>query len=173
MIMGFKILAVMFWGAASLAPAAIAGQQPEPVKQQTVQPAATVNKYNFFGKQAYIVEPKIEAVLLLSDEQKKKLAALQTELLTPISAQESRRKSEERKAGKNPTREERRANALSFALQLTQALRDIQKRAKDVLTPEQLTLISTIDAALKVDPAVKIETLLNPEQLKALRTAKA
>lgn len=122
--------------------------QQEPAKEAK-QPKPTLNRHGFFSKPTYTVEPRIEEVLLLSPEQKTKLQTIADELLLPLTEQETQRKLQQRRAGIQPTPEERQNAAIAFAITMGRAVQQVRTLSKVVLTPEQIATVEKIEASVK------------------------
>jgi len=118
------------------------------VKWDAQQPTAHSNHHGFFSRQTYQVEPKIEAVLLLTAEQHKKMNAILNAIMEPLALREAHRKREERRSGKRPADEERKVAQLRYGVQMIQGLREAQKRWKSLLTAEQTAIIEKVDSAV-------------------------
>lgn len=130
--------------------------------QEKKAKAPPLPRLNVFSPLAYAAEPNIEAVLLLTDEQKAKLnQAVQDTVRSSAVLALMPKKGE-------PVDKDRQAQ---FKQEVQKAQTELTKRAEEVLTPEQRATIRKVDDALKtaLDGAITQE---QKDRLAALRKPK-
>lgn len=133
------------WFALFLNGGAIA--QPK-VVQSEAKPVATLRQ-GFFSPQSYRVQSDLDEALSLTPKQKKQMQVAHHEVITPIFAEQLKRRIEERQRGTKPTAEERKAARIRFAVQMFGAIRELRKRYIALLNADQKALVETVDATVK------------------------
>lgn len=142
-----------------LAIAIIAGSAVCALAAQKPAKATATPRLNVFSPTAYAVEPNIEVVLQLTDEQKQKVAkAVQETVQAPAIVELKPKKGEKAdKAKQGKLKEE-----------MTKAQAELKKRVADILTTEQKATIQKVDDTLKQ----ALDTALTKEQKEKLETTK-
>jgi hypothetical protein len=121
---------------------------------------ALVAKLFAFSPQAYALEPGIDSVLLLTDDQKEKLAAAYAETVGQVDLKALGAKAKD----KNTTDADRKAAMAELKTKTEAAQSAFKSKIDSILTAEQKATIK------KVDDAVKgaLEASLSAEQKEAL-----
>ena len=132
----------------------------------------------------YGAEPALDAIVMLTDEQKEKARAAAAEVLHAPALMELRKKAEDKNAAeadRNAAREQLRAEQ-------PKAQAEMKKRTDEILTADQKALVQKMDEAFKATEAdlrkefqeklkaafaAKLDSLLTAEQKDALAKAKA
>ncbi len=121
--------------------------QPATAKAEARQNSTL--QHGFFSPHSYRVQSDLDAALLLTPEQKKQMQVAYAEVITPILAEQSKHRREERQRGIKPTAEERKLAMISLAQEIVRGIREVRARYALLLTPVQKVLVAKVDAAVE------------------------
>lgn len=137
---------------------AVLGAAPV-VAQDKKSKTAAVSRLNVFSPMAYAVEPNIEVILMLTDEQKEKIGkAVQETVQAPAVVELQPKKGE--------AADKTKLDKYKDEMQKAQA--ELKKRVDGILTAEQKATIQKVDDSLKN----ALDGALSKEQKEKLESQK-